>query len=183
MEKNKEINEKRELTEEDKKVKKIIREIIPYIVIIFVVLFIKAYIVAPIQVNGDSMYSTLKDGDIMILNKIKYLTKGVERFDIVVVDDDETPIIKRVIGLPGEVIEVVDNKLYIDGKHYKEPYLDEDVETYDFSEKVSDDCYFVMGDNREKSKDSRIIGCVSKDKIEGIAKLTIFPFNRLGNKE
>jgi signal peptidase I len=181
MEKNKEyiLEEK----EKEQKTPKVIKEIIPYVIIIFVVLFIKAYIVSPIQVNGESMDHTLKHGDIMILNKIQYKRNGVERFDIVVVDDEGTSIIKRVIGLPGEVIEVIDNKLYIDGKLYKEEYLDDDTITYDFTTKVDKNCYFVMGDNREKSKDSRLIGCIKEENIEGIAKLTIFPFNRIGNKK
>ena len=181
MEKNKEyILEEKEKTQE---MPKFIKEIIPYIIIIFVVLFVKGYIISPIQVNGESMDHTLKHGDIMILNKLQYKRNGVERFDIVVVDDEGTSIIKRVIGLPGEVIEVIDNKLYIDGKLYEEEYLDDDTVTYDFTTKVDEDCYFVMGDNREKSKDSRLIGCIKEENIEGIAKLTIFPFNRIGNKK
>lgn len=182
MEKDKEIKK-------ENKVLKVIREIVPYIAIIIIVLFVKSYIIAPIQVNGKSMNSTLKDGDIMLLNKLQYKRNGVERFDIVVIKSHNTHIIKRIIGLPGDTIEVVDNVLYINGKKYKEDYLDNGTVTDDFTlkellgeEKVPENCYFVLGDNREDSLDSRMIGFISEDDIEGLANLTIFPFDRIGSK-
>lgn len=185
MEKDKKIIENEiEQPKEKRVLPQLIKELIPYAVIILIVLFVKEYIVSPIQVNGESMDSTLKHGDIMILNKLQYKRHGVERFDIVVVDDGEgVSIIKRIIGLPGETVEVVKNKLYIDGKLYQEDYLDEDTVTYDFTAKVDENCYFIMGDNREKSKDSRMMGCFKEEAIEGIAEITIFPFNRIGNKK
>lgn len=186
----KEKNKKNEENKKDNKVLKFIKEIYPYIVIILVVLFVKSYIVAPIQVNGDSMKSTLHGGDIMILNKLQYKRNGVDRFDIVVIKSHNTHIIKRIIGLPGESIKVVDNVLYINNKKYDEPYLDKGTITEDFSleelfdvEKVPKGSYFVLGDNREDSLDSRIIGFIDEKDIEGIAKLTLFPFDRLGSKE
>lgn len=185
MEKDKEIKQE----EQESKVIKIIKEIFPYVAIIIIVLFVKNYIISPIQVNGSSMDSTLRSGDIMILNKLKYKRYGVERFDIVVIKSHNTHIIKRVIGLPGDTIQVVENKLYINGKFYEETYLDEDTVTEDFdlkellnSKKVPKNSYFVLGDNREESMDSRVLGFIDADDIEGIAKLTIFPFNRIGNK-
>lgn len=186
MEKNKEI----EKNTNENKALKFIKELVPYILIIVIVLFVKSYIIAPIQVNGVSMTSTLHDGDIMILNKLQYKRNGLERFDIVVIKSHGTHIIKRVIGLPGDTVEVIDNVLYINGKKYNESYLDKDTVTEDFSlkelfdaEKVPKGYYFVMGDNRKDSLDSRIIGFINEDDIEGIASLTIFPFNRLGHKE
>lgn len=182
------------MKKEEKKINKtkaFIREIIPYIAIVVIVLFVKSYIISPIQVNGDSMDSTLKSGDIMILNKLQYKRNGVERFDIVVIKSHGTNIIKRVIGLPGDTVEVIDNKLYINGKHYKETYLDEDTITNDFTldellgrNTVPKNSYFVLGDNREESLDSRYeeVGFIHEDDIEGLAKLTIFPFNRIGAK-
>ncbi|MBQ7136881.1 MAG: signal peptidase I [Bacilli bacterium] len=186
MEKDKEIKK-----EESSKIVKFFKELVPYVAIIVVVLFIKSYIICPVQVNGSSMDSTLKSGDIMILNKLQYKRHGVERFDIVVIKSHGTKIIKRIIGLPGDSIEFIDNKLYINGKNYKEPYLDKGTATYDFNldellerNTVPENSYFVLGDNREESLDSRSIevGFVHEDDIEGIAKLTIFPFNRIGNK-
>ena len=92
--------------------KKVIKEIYPYLIILIVVIFIKSLIIAPVQVNGDSMDNTLKDGDIMLLNKIGYKLNGVERFDIVVINYENNYLIKRVIGLPGDNIKFIDNKLY-----------------------------------------------------------------------
>ena len=99
---------------------KIIKEYGPYVLILIVVLCIRLYVVCPIRVNGSSMYSTLHDGDIMILNIIGYRTQGLKRFDIVVVDDGSEPIVKRVIGLPGEEVSYKNNKLYINGKLAKD---------------------------------------------------------------
>ena len=79
--------------------KRIIKELIPYIFIIIFVLLLKTYVMTPIQVNGDSMDPTLKDGDFMILNKLGYRLGSINRFDIVVIDKDDSYIIKRIIGL------------------------------------------------------------------------------------
>lgn len=182
--------EKEKNKKEKNKFLKFIKDIFPYIAVIVVVLFVKQYIISPIQVNGKSMNDTLHNGDIMILDKLQYKRNGVKRFDIVVIRSHGTRIIKRVIGLPGDVVEVRDNALYINNKKYNESYLDKDTVTEDFtletlldSEKVPENKYFVMGDNREDSLDSRIIGFIDKDDIEGIATFTIFPFNRIGTKK
>ncbi len=127
------------------------------------------------------MFKTLHDGDIMILNIIGYRFSDVERFDIVVVDEGDEYLIKRVIGLPGETIEYRDNQLYVNGKKVKENYSSE--KTDDFKVKVSKDSYFVLGDNRTNSLDSRYFGAFKRKKILGKTKLTIFPFNRFGNKK
>lgn len=187
------IEEVEEMMNKEKKGNPILRflkEIYPYVIIVVVVLFVKTYIIAPIQVNGISMDSTLKDGDIMLLNKLQYKRYGVKRGDIVVIKNRDSHIIKRIIGLPGDNIKVEDNILYINGKEYKEDYLDKGTITNDFSleelfdtDKVPEGTYFVMGDNRDDSLDSRILGFIDEDDIEGIASITIFPFDRLGSKE
>ena len=160
---------------------KFVKEYVPYIVIIILVLLIKRYVVTPIRVNGPSMLPTLKDKDIMILNEVGYRIHGLKRFDIVVLDYKGEKLIKRVIGLPGEKIEYKDNKLYVNGKVVKEDFLHADTEDFD-EIKVEKDRYFVLGDNRVNSTDSRIIGTVSIKDIRGTTKLTIFPFGRFGNK-
>jgi signal peptidase I len=93
--------------------KNVIKEIISYVLIIGGVLLIKAFVMSPIIVNGDSMNKTLKDNDIMILNKWSYHFDEVDRFDIVVVKDEDGYLIKRVIGLPGDIIYYMNNNLYI----------------------------------------------------------------------
>jgi signal peptidase I len=161
-------------------IKKIIREYLPYILVIILVLLIKKFVVTPIKVNGESMMTTLHDGDIMILNIIDYKFNDIKRFDIVVVDEGDEYIIKRIIGLPGEEVTYKDNKLYINGKRVKDNY-GSDV-TEDFSVKVADDSYFVLGDNRTNSLDSRYFGSFKKSSILGKTSLVLFPFNRFGNK-
>ena len=163
------------------KFKKILKEYLPYVLIIILVLVIKSNVVAPIRVNGRSMNDTLKDGDIMILNIIGYRTKGLKRFDIVVVDNGKDYLIKRVIGLPGEEIEYKDNKLYINGKLVKDNYGK--GKTEDFKIRVPKNSYYALGDNREDSLDSRYYGAFNKKKILGKTNFTVFPFNKFGNKK
>ena len=98
------------------------KEIIEYIVLIIVVLLIRTYLFVPIMVSGNSMVPTLNNGDVMILNKFKYLVNDIKRFDIVVVDYENEYIIKRVIGLPGDYIEYKNDILYVNSKKVEENY-------------------------------------------------------------
>ena len=166
---------------ENKKWKKFLKEYVPYLVVIILVILVKKFVVSPIKVNGESMMNTLHDGDIMILNIIGYRMDDLKRFDIVVVNTKREYIIKRVIGLPGETIEYRDNQLYVNGKKVKDSYASQ--ETEDFKVTVKKGHYFVLGDNRTNSLDSRYFGMFSKKDILGKTKLTIFPFNRVGNKK
>ena len=159
------------------KFKKIIKENYSYILIIVVILLIRTYIVTPIRVNGTSMYPTLKQNEIMILNKIG-LKSGIDRFDIVVVKTDNNRIIKRVIGLPGESVMYEDGKLYINGKYVEDSYSLSKTKDFD-NIVLNEDEYFVLGDNREVSKDSRMIGPVKKEQILGKTRLVIFPFTKI----
>lgn len=161
--------------------KSYVKEFLPYFIIILVVVLIKMFVVSPIRVNGASMNPTLNDKDIMILNEISYRFSDIVRFDIVVVKEENEYLIKRIIGLPGEKIEYKDNKLYIDGKYVKEDF--KHMETMDFSTTLGEDEYFIMGDNRTNSTDSRIFGPVSRDEIIGKTSLTILPISRFGNKD
>ena len=163
------------------KFKKILKEYLPYVIIIIVVLIIKSNVVAPIKVNGRSMNNTLKNGDIMILDIIGYRTSKLKRFEIIVIDNGKDYLIKRVIALPGEELEYKDNKLYINGKEIQDKYGK--GKTRDFKTKVDKDSYFVLGDNREDSLDSRYYGAFNKKKILGKTSFTVFQFNRFGNKK
>ena len=161
------------------------KNIMSYIIVIVIAILIKEFVFSPIKVNGTSMYPTLNDGDLMILNEIGYHLNGVERFDIVVVYKNGERLIKRVIGLPGETVEFKDNMLYINGE-----YVQEDFEhgiTHNFTlqeinyDVIPEGYYFVVGDNRGNSLDSRKIGLISKREIRGKTSFIFFPFNKFGN--
>lgn len=157
---------------------KIIKELIPYVIIVLVVFLIRTFIVTPIFVQGDSMVPTLKGNELMLLKKYD---KDYERFDIVVVKKGvyKDNLIKRVIGLPGEKIEYSHGKLYIDDKEVEDVHAYGDTDSFK-SITLKDNEYFVMGDNREVSLDSRILGPVTKDDIKGTVGIIIYPFNRIG---
>lgn len=144
-------------------------------------------------VNGPSMMNTLKNGDNIILDKISYRFHDPERFDIIVfpVANEEKNYIKRIIGLPGETVQIVDGFIFI---------TDENGEFYELEEsygaeimlddagnylttvplKLSEDQYYVLGDNRNDSIDSRRIGPISRDIIKGRAWVRIYPFDTMG---
>ena len=156
---------------------KILKELIPYFVIIIVVVIIRTFIVTPVQVDGSSMYPTLKNNEILILKKYD---KSYSRFDIVVINSDHGRLIKRVVGLPGETIECKNNKIYINGKVIKQNFKT-NTKTADFDKvKIPKDSYFVMGDNRDNSADSRIFGPFNKKAIKGTIGIRLFPFTRIG---
>lgn len=166
------------------KVSSVLNATLPYIIIVIVVALIRTFIITPVQVEGMSMYSTLDDKEILLLKKYD---KSYDRFDVVVFNYNNTKLIKRVVGLPGDTVEYKDNKLYINGKYIKEEFLKNNQETYDFSledlgyETLPNGYYFVMGDNRTNSTDSRVIGLVSAEDIEGTTNFVIFPLNKFGN--
>lgn len=169
------------MSDTDNKFISFIKEYVPYIIVLILVILVKKYIVTPVKVNGNSMNNTLKNGDIMILNIIGYRFNDIKRFDIVVVDDGDEYLIKRVIGLPGEEIEYKDEQLYVNGKAIKDSYGK--GKTNDFKTSVPKNSYYVMGDNREHSLDSRFFDSFPRNKIIGKTGLTIFPFSRIGNKK
>lgn len=160
-----------------------IKKILPYIIIVLIVLFIKIFIVTPIKVNGESMLPTLNEKDIMILNKTAYYFNEPKRFDIVVVNMKDEYLIKRVIGLPGEAIEYIDNTLYVDGKKVKEPFKHGKTDDFNIeklgSDKVPENTYLVLGDNRQNSLDSRELGFIKEEQLLGKTNLIVLPFNRI----
>lgn len=158
-----------------------IKDSISFIVIILAIILVRLFIVTPVRVDGPSMNDTLHDGDILLLDKYdnKY-----ERFEIVVFNYNGERLIKRVIGLPGEVVSYKNNKLYINGNEIEDDYglgYTEDFELKDLNlTKIPDNEYLLMGDNRNDSLDSRYFGTISKDKILGSVKYRLFPFNKFG---
>lgn len=167
-------------------IRELLLDTIKLIVIIVIILFLLIYVVSITQVVGNSMNSTLIDGDVLILSKANYRFFDIKRGDIISLDYEDTKyLIKRVIGLPGEVVEIRDNQLYINGEIYIEDYLDEDLVYPDFSlndlgyDVIPDNMYLVLGDNREDSLDSREIGLISKNDVNGKIVLRIWPINKI----
>lgn len=161
--------------------KKVWNSIKDYVYIVLAILIIRTYIVTPAIVDGDSMNNTLLDGQIVILNKITYRFNDVNRFDIVVIEnrEDNDKIIKRIIGLPNEKIRYTDNKLYINDKLIETNLSFK--KTQDFEYETKNDEYFVLGDNRVVSKDSRILGNFKKEDIVGKVSIRIYPLDRIGS--
>ena len=162
---------------------KIIKEIMSYLIIILIVVIIRTFIVTPVKVDGLSMYPTLNDKDVLLLKKYD---RSFERFDIVVIKFNNTKLVKRIIGLPGESVKIANNNLYINHSLVEDVKLDVKTEDFSISELgydiIPEGYYFVLGDNRVNSVDSRTsaVGLISKDDIIGVTSFRIFPFNKIG---
>lgn len=189
--------------------KKFIKGWGPLILFIILLGLARLYVFTPFTVRGHSMDPTLADGQRLIASKIS----GYERFDIITCKEpgeEDTVIVKRIIGLPGDVVTMKDDVLTINGKTYNEPYLEDykkqfvndklqktyayDTEfqaiaaaadhfTSDFYYEVPKGQYFVLGDDRLISKDSRIFGMVDADLMLGKAVFRFYPFDKIGLAE
>ena len=148
----------------------------------------------PFTVSGASMYPTLHNADRMILSKVG----DIHRFDVVILKapDENVEYIKRVIGMPGDTVEMKSGVLYINGKKVDQPFINTEalvkqtvfmddftLESLTGESKVPEGKYFVLGDNRGVSKDSRMIGFIDRSAIEGKAVFTIWPFGRIGGQK
>lgn len=178
-------------------IKEIISILLSVVVAYVLFILIRTFLFFPFEVVGDSMAPTLESGDRLILNRLG----EVDRFDVVVfpapdTGSDDEEYVKRIIGIPGDEITYYKDDLFINGElveeHYLEPLKatdDESQVTNDFSlidvpgstsAVVPPESYFVLGDNRQVSKDSRMFGFVPADEIEGTSSLRIWPFDRIG---
>ncbi len=148
-----------------------------------IVLPIRAYVAQPFIVEGDSMEPNFNDGQYLIIDELSYNFKNPERGDVIVLRSPAQPalfFIKRIIGLPGEELKVEGGKVIIRTNSERivldEEYIPEGVDTIpDSSIKLKDGEYFVMGDNRQRSSDSRAWGPLDKDNITGRAFLRLWP--------
>lgn len=180
-----------------------------FVVSAIVILLFVNFVAHPVRVDGRSMYPTLKDGEFGFTNVGGVLLNGVERGDIVVVTMEEegqkTHWVKRVIGLPGDTVSCVNDVVYINGKvldetkyiapDYRQSLVDkfgyfnkvpnaDNTNIEDFEEvKLGDDEYYVMGDNRPYSKDSRYVGPVKKSQIFAKKMLVLLPISDIGVKD
>ncbi|RDI47833.1 signal peptidase I [Falsibacillus pallidus] len=154
---------------------------------------IRTFVFSNYVVEGKSMMPTLQDGNKLVVNKIGYDIGDFDRFDVIVFHaNKEEDYVKRVIGLPGDSIQYKNDILYINGKPYKEPYLDkyksEIIDgklTGDFTlkeitnkDKVPPGKIFVLGDNRRDSSDSRYFGFVDESQVVGKVDLRYWPLKK-----
>lgn len=171
--------------------KEIMSWVWPVVIAIIIAVLCRQFLFAPVTVKGASMENTFHNNDRVIISKVS----KIKRFDVIVfqspVENDH--YIKRVIGLPGDRIKVENDQLYVNDKKYAEPYEDDHVKEYkeeglNFTENFSlkqvtgeqvvpEGEYFVLGDNRQDSSDSREYGFIKKSAVDGVVLFKFFPWN------
>src|SRR2546428_465599 len=164
--------------------KSFLRDTLEIVFLALVLYVVIQYAVQTVHVLGSSMYSTLHDNDLLVASKISYKLHPPQRGDIIVFkppDEASRDFIKRVIALPGERIRIAKSVVYINGQVLHEPYLPE-AWTYNNNwppsgqdQLIPPDEYFVMGDNRNHSSDSRTFGPITLDSILGKAEIRLWP--------
>ena len=150
---------------------------------LLVALVVKTFLIQAFFIPSLSMYSTLDEGDRVLVNKLSYRLGDIDRGDIVVFERPKNlpesaikDLIKRVIGLPGDVLESRDGAVYVNGERLEEGYLDEGTTTTGLERQtVPEGFIFVMGDNRENSEDSRFFGPIDEDLVVGRAFVRVWP--------
>ncbi len=167
-------------------IKEFIKDSLKIIVCIVFFLFLIQYVFSITKVVGNSMSPTLQNEELLILNKFQYRFFKVKRGDIISLKYADTKyLIKRIIGLPGETIFIKNSILYINNEKVDEKYILETMQYKDFSlqdlgyDKIPQDKYLVLGDNRLNSLDSREIGLISKEDIIGKVAIRFWPLNKL----
>src|SRR5712691_13421851 len=169
----------------------LLRELVEVVALAVILYFGISFAVQAVHVEGLSMFATLDDNDYLIANKIDYRLHAPQRGDIIILrppTSNSTDFIKRVIALPGEKLLIRSGVVYINGHRLDEPYLPEAwVNDNNYPRNGSDgevipaNSYFVMGDNRNRSQDSRFFGPITRDRIDGKAWFRIWPIDHFGN--
>ena len=172
---------------ETDKVKDIIGMVVYFLIVVAVMVFVVKFIGQRTVVIGDSMQTTLSDGDNLITDKITYRFRDPKRFDIVVFPFKENTsklLIKRIIGMPGETVQIKNGKVYINGYELQENYgiaVMDDAGIASEPILLGEDEYFVLGDNRNNSQDSRFssVGNVSRSDLIGRAWVRLWPLDKI----
>jgi len=179
------------IEEYEEKKTSLLGEILSFVLYIAVVVGITFFIITFVgqrtYVSGSSMENTLSDGDNLIVDKISYRFRDPQRFDIIVFPfryQEHVYYIKRIIGLPGETVQIVDGDIYIDGEVLRESYGREVIKSAGLAAEpiaLGEDEYFVLGDNRNDSTDSRdpSVGVLHRDELIGRAWVRIWPLSKL----
>lgn len=156
-----------------------------YVICVAVVLLLTNFVAKPVVIRGTSMNPTLQNFDFALSNRLSIVLDGeIERFDIVVVRSEEGEIVKRVVGIPGDTISYVKGVLTVNGTQIEEDYIIDDPKKHHadmgvYEETLGPDEYFLMGDNRTGSTDSRYFGPFHRSDIISKDMLVLFPFNRI----
>jgi signal peptidase I len=167
----------------------LLREVAEVLVLAVILYIGISFAIQAVHVEGLSMWATLDDNDYLIANKIDYRLHAPQRGDIVILrppTSNTTDFIKRIIALPGERLMIREGAVYINGHRLDEPYLP-DAWTEDntwnngVESVIPPNEYFVMGDNRNRSQDSRFFGPINRDRIDGKAWFRIWPLDKFGN--
>ena len=199
--KNKKEKEKRTVGQE------ILSWVLTILVAVVAALVIRSVIFEPVRVDGQSMDDTLADGEIMFVSKFDYsstwlclpwqdteakenaprftLGGNPQRFDVVICrypGRGDTNFVKRVVGLPGDTIQLIDGDLYVNDEKYDEPYINDEYRTGRLNTfgpyTVPEGKFFVMGDHRNNSHDSRSVGPIDRNMIVGNVRQVVFPFGQ-----
>ena len=183
---NQAVNEEQALEKKPSELWEWIKSIGTALVIVLIIHF---FIFNLSTVKGQSMQPTLLDGEWLFINKIGYIIGGPDRGDIVILKDPNNRLgfreflVKRIVGLAGDTIEVSNGKLYINGQEYDEPYTDVEIQDGNYGPLVvPSGNFFVMGDNRHhyESTDSRKFGPVPESLIKGKAQFIMWPLDKIG---
>ena len=192
-----EIAEKTAEAPEGKPKKPLHKEIASWVATIcaavLIALFIRSFVFLIVQVDGSSMLNTLHNDNRLFVWRAGYIFNAPERGDIVICHYPDSKngqygdrhYVKRVIGLPGDTISIKEGYVYINGELLDEPYIAAERRSKETmgEYKLGEDEYFVMGDNRANSKDSRYVGPIDREQILGKAIYKIYPFDQMGSPE
>lgn len=188
-------DEKKEKVSGNESLRSVLDWISPIILAVILAILLRIFVGGATTVQGESMEPTLQNEDILFVSKLPTYGNNFDRIDIVIIDppiepkdqvteEEEKLFVKRIIGMPGETVEIRDGNIYINGQLLREFYLGEpETGTYNESKWVlGDDEYFVLGDNRApgRSNDSRFFGPIKEDDILGVVKFRIWPFSSIG---
>ncbi|MBP3579518.1 MAG: signal peptidase I [Lachnospiraceae bacterium] len=158
-------------------------------IIVFVLFLAPKFLMEKILVDGSSMEQSLYDGEQVLIEKVSRYFNGPDRFDVVVFTKNHgtytKTYIKRVIGLPGETVQIIDSRIYINGEELQEEFGKDPMDSAGTASEpflLGENEFFVLGDNRRVSVDSRdrAVGAVSMDELDGVVILRVAPFSAFG---